>query len=142
MRIEHRTINASSYIKAEEEFPGAPETTEDDDFEEIGNDAEFDDVGGGGFDTGSGDTVDDSLEDIADTVDDMQDQLDDVEEDDTSIETENNIKDHYIAECDRCHGIFISAVLKTEEEMESVKGTCPLCGKESEQFLKWFIQEV
>ena len=86
--------------------------------------------------------ISDNIEDLSDSVEDLQDQVEDVEEDEVSIEMDNNIADHYIAECDRCHGVFISAVLKSDQEIDKVTGVCPICDKESDQFLKWYIKSV
>lgn len=84
----------------------------------------------------------DAIDDLADNVEEMQDQLEEISEDDPSIETDNNIAEHYIAECDRCHGIFISAVIKSDQEVEKISGICPLCEKESDQFLRWVVTPV
>lgn len=89
-----------------------------------------------------GSTVDDTIDDIADDIEEIQDKFDDIDEDDIDIEIDNNIAGHYIAECDRCQGIFISSVIETEQFIEKVTGECPLCGKESEQNLKWVIKDV
>ena len=51
------------------------------------------------------------------------------QEDDPSIEMENNIENHYIAECESCGGIFISAILESDQEIDHVTGVCPLCEK-------------
>ena len=83
-----------------------------------------------------------NIDELSDSVEDLQDQVEDVEEDEISIEMDNNITGHYIAECDRCHGIFISAVIKSDQKVEKVTGVCPLCDKESEQFLKWVIESA
>ena len=104
----------------------------DEDEDEGMNDFSFDDE----------DDMDDTLEGIADDIEDMQDDLDEIQEDDVSIEIDNNIEGHYIAECDKCKGIFISAMTETDQVVESIKGTCPLCDKESEQFIKWVIKKV
>lgn len=88
------------------------------------------------------DSIEDSLDDLADNVEDMQESMDDVTEDDPNIENENNIENHYIAECDRCKGIFISAVVESDQEIEKISGTCPLCEKESDQYLKWVVKPV
>ena len=94
-------------------------------------------------DFGYGDEeIGDAVDDLADSAEDLQDSVDEFEEDDESIEVNNNITDHYIAECDKCHGIFISAVVLSDQEVESVSGVCPLCGKESEQYLNWVIKDV
>ena len=88
------------------------------------------------------DTLDDTLDTIADNIEDIQDQVDDIQEDDVDIEIDNNIDGHYIAECDRCQGIFISAVIESDQEVEKITGICPLCEKESDQYLIWKIQSV
>jgi len=84
----------------------------------------------------------DAIDDLSDDVEDIQDQLDDITEDDPTIEIDNNIADHYIAECDRCHGIFISAVIKSDQDVKKISGICPLCEHESDQILKWIVTEV
>lgn len=88
------------------------------------------------------DTFDDNLDNMADTIDDMQDQLDEVQEDDVNIDVDNNIANHYIVECDRCKGIFISAMVESDQEVEKISGKCPLCEKESEQYIKWIVRDV
>lgn len=87
------------------------------------------------------DSLDNQIDDLSDTVDDLQDTLDDVDEDDVGIEIDNNITGHFIAECERCKGIFISAVVESDQEVNSVNGICPICGKETEQVLKWIVKE-
>ena len=87
-------------------------------------------------------TITDTIDDISDSVDEMQDIVDDVEEDDVDIEIDNNIANHYIAECDSCGGIFISALVESDQEVESISGVCPLCDKETEQHLYWLIKDV
>ncbi len=93
-------------------------------------------------DFGYEDEIEDAVDDLADSAEDLQDSVDEVEEDDDNIEVNNNITDHYIAECDKCHGVFISAVVLSDQEVESVSGICPLCGKESEQYLNWVIKDA
>lgn len=88
------------------------------------------------------DGINDTLDDMADNIEVMQDTLDDVTEDDPDIEIDNNITNHYIAECDKCSGVFISAVTESDQEVQSVTGICPICGKESEQLLKWIVREA
>ena len=88
------------------------------------------------------DTVSDTLDDLAVNVEDMQDQIDDVDEDEPSIDVDNNIEGHYIAECERCHGIFISAMIESDQEVEKISGVCPLCEKETDQYLKWVVKSV
>lgn len=101
----------------------------DDEAVDILDNEEFDDSG-------------DAISELADAVDDLQDSVDEIDQDDEGIEVENNIEDHYIAECDRCKGIFISAIKESEEPMEYVHGTCPLCQEETDQELKWIIRSV
>lgn len=84
--------------------------------------------------------LNDALDDVQDQVEDIQDQVEDIDEDEIDIEVNNNIDGHYIAECDRCHQVFISAVVESDQDVESISGVCPLCGKESEQLLKWIIR--
>lgn len=81
-----------------------------------------------------------TIDDIADSVEDVQDELDDVEEDSVEIELDNNIDGHYIAECSSCHQVFISPVLESDVDIETLSGVCPLCGKHSDQELKWVIR--
>lgn len=90
------------------------------------------------------DGFNDTLDDIADDIEDLQDDLDDTDQDEegNGIELENNIDGHYIAECSKCHGIFISAVSESSQKVSSIQGVCPLCDKESEQFLNWVIKKV
>lgn len=87
-------------------------------------------------------TVGDDIDALADQVDDLQDSIDDVEEDDVDIELDNNIQDHYIAECEACHGIFISAMIESDQVVEKISGVCPLCEKETDQYLKWVVKAV
>lgn len=58
------------------------------------------------------------------------------------IETDNNISNHYIAECDACKGIFITAVISSDAKVDSITGICPLCEQESTQYLRWLITAV
>lgn len=123
---ESRNVNAST-VSLKQPIMAAGE----DDFDELSDDMVEDD-----------DTFEDSIDDLADQVDNLQDTVDDVNEDDPKIETDNNISNHYIAECDNCHGIFISAVVESDQEVKSITGTCPLCEKDTEQLLKWVIKDV
>lgn len=89
----------------------------------------------------------DTVDDLSDSVDDIQDTLDEldgteIEEDDVDIDVDNNIANHYIAECDTCHGVFISALVESDQEVEKVSGVCPLCDKETDQYLKFIIRPV
>ena len=85
-------------------------------------------------------------EDIADaesneSLEDDADVQEDFEEDDVNIDVDNNIVNHLIAECDNCKGIFISAMIASEQEVDSINGICPLCNKETTQMLKWIIKD-
>lgn len=101
------------------------------------------DVFGPGLDDLEDDTdFNDTLDDVADTVEDIQDAVDEVDEDDVNIETDNNISGHYIVECDGCHGIFISAMIESDQQIEKISGVCPLCEKETDQYPKWVIKDV
>ncbi len=84
----------------------------------------------------------DAIDDVADNVDDLQDTLDDVDEDEVDIAINNNIANHYIAECEGCQGVFISAVVESDQEIDHVSGICPICGKETDQYLKWIIRDT
>ena len=121
MKITKRPVTAATnrYVKA------ADEDFEDD------------------FDMGEDtDGVIDALDDVADSVEEIQDDIDNVDEDATDIAMNNNIANHFIAECDKCQGVFISAVIESDQDIDHVSGICPLCGKESDQFLKWVIRDV
>lgn len=87
-------------------------------------------------------TLGDAVDNLGDQVEEMQDQMEEFEEDDPNIELDNNIEGHYIAECDKCQGVFISAVMESDQQVTKITGTCPICGKESEQYLKWTIKRV
>lgn len=87
------------------------------------------------------DAIGDQLDDIQDNIEDMQDTIDDVEEDDIDIDIDNNVVDHLIAECDNCKGIFISAMIVSDQDVESINGVCPLCNKDTTQSLKWIIKK-
>ena len=84
----------------------------------------------------------DRLDELEDDVGDMKDSIDEIEEDEVQIEIDNNIDGHYIAECDKCKGIFISSVVESDSYVDSIRGVCPLCDKESDQFLRWIIRSV
>ena len=90
------------------------------------------------------DEFSDKLDNVVDTVEDIQDTVDSDEqkEEDVSIDIENNISGHYIAECDKCKGVFISATVQSDQHIESVTGECPLCGEDTEQYLKWIVTPV
>lgn len=88
------------------------------------------------------DEFSDALDNIQDTVEDIQNTVEDIQPDSTRIEIKNNINGHYIAECQECYGIFISATVKSDQRVESVTGECPLCGNNTTQYLKWFVQST
>lgn len=87
-------------------------------------------------------SLSDAVDDVADNLKDIQDAFEEVEEDSTDISVDNNISDHYIAECSACKNVFISAVLQSDEDINYVSGVCPICGKESDQYLRWVIKTV
>lgn len=88
------------------------------------------------------DGIMDAMDEVADNVEDIQDAIDDIDEDDVEIAVNNNIADHFIAECDKCGGVFISAVVDSDQVIDHVSGVCPLCGRETDQYLKWVIKSV
>lgn len=119
--IKASSIKASSIMSADDEEFWDDEIPEDDEsLESVGNE--------------------DELEDDQDVEPD--EDLSDYEEDDPSVNSENNIDGHYIAECEKCHGIFIASVVESDQEVSSISGECPLCGDETDQLLKWVIQSV
>lgn len=128
-------ITSAKSIRSKQPIMAADDDDAFSDFDEYADDDDGTAVSG---DEDFGDTLDD----IADGIDDMQDSIDEMEEDDEDIDIENNIDGHFIAECDNCHGVFISAVIMSDQPVESIHGTCPLCEKESDQYLKWVIQDV
>ena len=65
----------------------------------------------------------------------------DGQQDGSTIDIDNNIVNHLIAECQNCHGIFISAMIASDQPVESINGVCPLCNKDTEQFLKWIVKD-
>lgn len=122
-----------------ESVTAAKITAADDDFESDDFDESFDDVP---EDEGD-ESLADSIDNISDKVDDMQDTIDDADvEDDIDIDIENNIDNHYIAECERCHGIFISSVVESDQQLDKIHGTCPLCDRETDQYLKWTVKKA
>lgn len=87
------------------------------------------------------DALGDQLDNLEDNLEDIQDAVDDVEEDDIAIDIDNNITDHLIAECDNCKGIFISAMIVSDQDVDSINGICPLCNKDTTQSLKWIVKK-
>lgn len=69
-----------------------------------------------------------------------EDMGEDGQQDGSTIEIDNNIFDHLIAECQNCHGIFISAMIASDQDVQSINGVCPLCSKETEQFFIGIIK--
>lgn len=86
--------------------------------------------------------ITEDIDDVADQITDIQDNLEDVDEDEIDIDIENNITNHYVAECDSCHGIFISAMIESDQAVSKISGVCPLCGKETDQYLNWIIRDA
>ena len=119
--VAKKEIRAKSILAADEEF---------DDFDEFDMD-----------DEGDADGLMDAVDDVADQVEDIQDTVEEESEDAVAINVNNNISNHFIAECDKCHGVFISAVIGSDQQIDHVSGTCPLCNKESDQYLKWIIKD-
>lgn len=110
---------------------------DDDDFDEIPHEPVEDDT------VADDDSITDTLNDMSEQLDDLQDDITDPSaEDDINIDINNNIDNHYIAECEKCHGIFISSLIASDQRVESVHGVCPLCDKESDQYLKWIVEAV
>lgn len=130
--LKNKVSESTRIRKSASSVTSSSITAADDDFESD----DFSD------ETDSTDSLSDNIEDIADTVEDIQDTFDDVQEDDVNIQVENNISDHYIAECERCHGIFISSVIRSEQPLEKISGTCPLCDRQTDQYLKWVVKDV
>lgn len=125
MRVKKRKkISASSSQKVTKRYIKA---AEEDFMEEFDEDA---------------DGIMDAVGEVSDNIEDLQDAIEDIDDDEVEIAVNNNIADHFIAECDRCNGIFISAVVDSDQVIDHVSGTCPLCGKDTDQYLKWIIKSV
>ena len=111
------------------------------------DDRNFDMFDGAGMDEDASDTSEDSddiktdLDNLSDDLDHIKDLIEDdiMSEDPSSIAIDNNIEQHYIAECEECKGIFISAVVKSDQKIDKISGVCPLCEKTTDQYLKWVI---
>lgn len=91
-----------------------------------------------GFEEDLGDAID---EEEGEFEEEESDNSADMQEDDVNIDVDNNVVNHLIAECDNCHGIFISAMIASEQEIESINGICPLCNKDTTQVLRWIIKD-
>lgn len=122
-------ITHKKYIKA---------AVDDDEFDDMG----FDEPESETQDEKDADSAADSLNNMADTLDEISDSLEDFQEDTTDIDVNNNISDHYIAECEKCHGVFITAVTVSDQKIDRISGTCPLCDQDCDQYLKWVIKDV
>lgn len=90
------------------------------------------------------DDMSNALDEASDRIDDLQEAVSDVDEypHDSVFEMENNIENHYIAECDHCHEVFISAVVESDSPVSSVEGECPCCHEETKQTLKWIVRSI
>ena len=124
-------ISVSSYDNSSRRIYAAEDDTILDD---VDDDIILDDV--------EDDDIADTIDNMAEDIEDIQDTVDSVKEDDVDIEIDNNIDNHYIAECDQCQGLFISAVVESDQYIEKITGVCPLCNKESDQYLKWVVKSV
>lgn len=75
-------------------------------------------------------------------VDNLDEELDaELQQDSSAIDMDNNITNHLIAECQNCHGIFISAMIASDQIIDSINGVCPLCNKDTEQSLLWVVKD-
>ena len=111
------------YIKAAEDFRGL---------------ADF-----GNEDENMPEMTEEDLDDEEMSKDEINEEfVEDVETSPVTIEVDNNIENHYIAECGLCHTIFISAVLASDSAVDHITGICPVCEQESDQYLKWVIRPV
>lgn len=130
---EQSTVNLQT-ITAADDFDS---DDFDDDFDEIPHAPVEDDT------VADDDSITDTLNNMSEQLDDLQDDISDPSnEDDINIDINNNIDNHYIAECEKCHGIFISSLIASDQRVESIHGVCPLCDKESDQYLKWIVEAV
>ena len=103
---------------------------------------EFDDFGFDEPEMDDEEALGDKLDTMADDIDAIGDDLDEIEEESNDIEIDNNISDHYIAECQKCHGVFISAMSLSTESVTEITGQCPLCNDETTQELKWVVKSI
>lgn len=142
--IDQSTTDLAERVAEELKSQGVKATTksiiyaaDDDDtegFADADEDESFDDFGD--------DSIEDNIDELSDQVEDLQDSIDEVTEDESSIDVDNNIENHYIAECESCHGIFISAVVESDQKVQKISGICPLCEKETDQYLNWIIRKA
>ena len=106
----------------------------------------FDDIGeapgyGTDVEVDDDDALGEQLDSIEDNLEDVQDAVEDFEEDDVSIDVDNNIADHLVAECDNCKTPFISAMIASDQVVDSISGICPICKKDTTQTIKWIIKK-
>ena len=114
------------YAADDDDTEGFADADEDENFDDFGDD----------------DSIEDNIDELSDQVEDLQDSIDEVTQDEPSIDVDNNIENHYIAECESCHGIFISAVIESDQQIQKISGVCPLCEKETDQYLNWIIRKA
>lgn len=97
-----------------------------------------------GYDVQDTDGIQDALDSVEDTLDDVQDAVEDSYDGphDTVMDVQNNISNHYIAECDKCHEVFVSAVVESESPIDSIEGECPCCHEHTVQKLKWVVRDA
>ena len=83
------------------------------------------------------------MDDAAESFEEQEeyDMGEDGEQDASTIDVDNNIFNHLIAECENCKGIFISAMIGSDQAVESINGVCPLCNKETEQTFIGIIKQ-
>lgn len=83
-----------------------------------------------------------TIGELSDNLAELKESLSEFEEDEVDIEVLNNITDHYIAECEKCHNVFITAIEESGEEIHDISGICPVCDEESIQKIKWVIRDA
>lgn len=127
--IVHRGV--AQYNKAAKVYSATAITAAEDDMDMIDDDFMYEDG-----------SIKDGIDELSDKVEDIQDQVDDMDEDNIDINMDNNITNHYIAECESCHGIFISAMIESDQAVEKITGVCPLCEKDTDQYIKWVVKDV
>ena len=144
--IDQSTTDLAERVAEELKSQGVKAATKsiiyaaDDDDTEGFADADSDDESFDNF--GDDDSIEDNIDELSDQVEDLQDSIDEVTQDAPSIDVDNNIENHYIAECESCHGIFISAVVESDQKVQKISGICPLCEKEADQYLNWVIRKA
>lgn len=132
-KLESKGLKTNAYVESATSITAADED-EDDPF----SDMEFEDEQAPVADDGD---ISDNIDDLSDTLDDISDSLEDFKEDNVDIELDNNISDHYIAECEKCKGVFITSITESDMELEKISGICPICDEECDQYLKWVIRD-